>query len=248
MVFNGALKPSSGLSAKSSIVEDGIMVQVTQERMLDVRKKLAKMEDFVITCGAVDKDPDEIVKVEWVDENKALNQGVVSLISGASMSGVSSIRLHNGRDCVDERSSLFIRWTEVFLLSSSEDSAVGGVDAAAICADPPDPMVAATCVARAVTDAMIPALKQMWQERLTPFAVRVTLHPENVRRHQQRPLFLTSPLWYCCFQAGYDAGSKGSPLPSTVMNMLDTALVPIIHGELAARLLSLELVFHILPF
>ncbi len=29
VVFNGALKASSGLSAKSSIVEDGIMVQVS---------------------------------------------------------------------------------------------------------------------------------------------------------------------------------------------------------------------------
>jgi hypothetical protein len=33
VVFNGALKTSSNLTAKSSIVEDGLMVQITPDTM-----------------------------------------------------------------------------------------------------------------------------------------------------------------------------------------------------------------------
>ena len=33
VVFNGALKTSSNLTAKSSIVEDGLMVQITSDTM-----------------------------------------------------------------------------------------------------------------------------------------------------------------------------------------------------------------------
>ncbi|TRY74841.1 hypothetical protein TCAL_04497 [Tigriopus californicus] len=54
IVFNGALKSASGLRGKSSIVEDGIMVQVSQERMLEFRKSLERMEDVEIECGPVD--------------------------------------------------------------------------------------------------------------------------------------------------------------------------------------------------
>ncbi len=77
IVFNGALKSSSGMTAKSSIVEDGIMVQVSQERMIEIRKSLEKMEDFEIKCGPVDKvdQPDEIVAVKWVDKNPTLSPG-----------------------------------------------------------------------------------------------------------------------------------------------------------------------------
>ena len=76
MVLNGALKTSSGLSAKSSIVEDGIMVQVTQERMLEVRRQLEKAEDVVIACGPAGAEtPDETVKIVWTEKNQALNPG-----------------------------------------------------------------------------------------------------------------------------------------------------------------------------
>lgn len=82
IVFNGALKSSSGMTAKSSIVEDGIMVQVSQERMIEIRKSLEKMEDFEIKCGPVNKveQPDEIVAVKWVDKNPTLSPGYVEIV------------------------------------------------------------------------------------------------------------------------------------------------------------------------
>ena len=77
MVFNGALKSASGLTAKSSIVEDGIMVQVSSERMMELRKQLEKMEDVEIGCGPVTEaeNPDEKVIVKWIDKDITMNRG-----------------------------------------------------------------------------------------------------------------------------------------------------------------------------
>lgn len=76
IVFNGALKSSSGLTAKSSIVEDGIMVQVSQDKMAEVRKNLEKMVDFPIECGPIGADqPDEVIQIKWIDGDMACNAG-----------------------------------------------------------------------------------------------------------------------------------------------------------------------------
>lgn len=96
---------------------------------------------------------------------------VKSQIDGRAFDGISSIRLHSGRDYVSDRSNHFIRWTEVFLLSSSTSSAEF---------DPPDPMSAATHVAKAVCHAMVPNLKKFVEEGKSSLSVRVTLDPEQV--------------------------------------------------------------------
>ena len=44
----------------------------------------------------------------------------------------------------------------------------------------------------------------------------------------------------------YEAGSKGSPLPSEYMNSLDCELVPLLHAGALPSHLVLELVFHVL--
>ena len=79
LVLNGALKSSSGLSAKSSIVEDGIMVQVSQDRMMEIRKALNKMSDVRIGCGPIaageHEPPDETVYIKWTEKNPSINAG-----------------------------------------------------------------------------------------------------------------------------------------------------------------------------
>ncbi|NWW33775.1 ZFYV9 protein, partial [Panurus biarmicus] len=75
-VFSGALKSSSGYFAKSSIVEDGVMVQITAENMDSLRQALREMKDFTITCGKVDaEDPQEHVHIQWVEDDKNFNKG-----------------------------------------------------------------------------------------------------------------------------------------------------------------------------
>ena len=76
MVLNGALKPASGLRAKSSIIEDGVMVQVTAESLAQLKQSLRDMRDYVINCGSVTTpQPDEVVRIEWVDDEHNVNAG-----------------------------------------------------------------------------------------------------------------------------------------------------------------------------
>lgn len=77
IVFNGALKSSTGFSAKCCIVEDGLMVQVSSERLLEVRRSLEKMADFEIVCGSANSEEmlKEIVSVKWTHSDCNFNIG-----------------------------------------------------------------------------------------------------------------------------------------------------------------------------
>ena len=109
---------------------------------------------------------------------------VKSLVNGESLEGISSIRLHSGRDYVDDRQRLFIRWTEVFLLSSSMEAGGNGPAAASALMDPPDPMSAATAAAKSICAALAASknLKAIKEGGHSPLAVRITLDPEMVRQ------------------------------------------------------------------
>lgn len=220
VVFNGALKTSSNLTAKSSIVEDGLMVQITPDTMQALRGALRNMQDFCIGCGpAGASEPDELVDLKWVQDDKNFNVGVKSSIDGRALDGVPSIRVHNGTDYMG--SWRFIRWTEVFILQSDEGSGRGG--------DPLDISRLSESLARATCLALVKLLDLLAQAGLTKLAVRATVHPENV---------------------GYEAGSKGEKLPPIYMDSLDNELVPILHKAASMSQYSsgavLELVFHIM--
>lgn len=75
IVFNGALKSSSGLTAKSSIVEDGLMIQIPPENMNKIRESLRNMKDYVIHCGCVNAVSDETVNIIWSDPDLNFNVG-----------------------------------------------------------------------------------------------------------------------------------------------------------------------------
>ncbi|NWY90986.1 ZFY16 protein, partial [Loxia curvirostra] len=76
VVFNGALKASSGFLAKSSIVEDGLMVQITGETMEGLRQALRDKQDFRITCGEVEAGHvREHVDICWVENEEETNKG-----------------------------------------------------------------------------------------------------------------------------------------------------------------------------
>ena len=76
VVFNGALKASSGLRAKSSIVEDGLMVQVMADTMAGLKQALHAMTDYTIGCGSLQApEPEESVIVQWVEDDHNVNIG-----------------------------------------------------------------------------------------------------------------------------------------------------------------------------
>lgn len=220
VVFNGALKASSNLTAKSSIVEDGLMVQITPDSIQELRSSLRNMKDYSISCGPTGvEQPDEVVYIKWVQDDKNFNIGVKSLIDGRPLDGIPSIRVHNATDYMG--TSRFIRWTEVFILQSEEISEQGS--------DPIDISRLTESIARATCLALINLLDLLAQAGLTKIAVRAMIHPENV---------------------GYEAGSLGEKLPPIYMNSLDNELIPILHKAASmsqdSPAVVLELIFHIM--
>ncbi|XP_072505558.1 zinc finger FYVE domain-containing protein 9 isoform X2 [Notamacropus eugenii] len=218
-VFSGALKASSGYLAKSSIVEDGVMVQITAENMDSLRQALREMKDFTITCGKVDaEDPQEHIHIQWVDDDKNFNKGVISPIDGKSMESITSVKIFHGSEY--KANGKVIRWTEVFFLEN-EDQRSG-------LSDPADHSRLTEHVAKAFCLALCPHLKLLKEDGMTRLGLRVALDSEQV---------------------GYQAGSNGQPLPAQYMKDLDSALVPVIHGgacQLSEGPLVMELTFYIL--
>uniref|UniRef100_S4R651 Zinc finger FYVE-type containing 9 n=1 Tax=Petromyzon marinus TaxID=7757 RepID=S4R651_PETMA len=204
VVFNGALKSSSGFLAKSSIVADGLMVQITAEGMEALRSALREMRDHTLVCGRADGEPPrEHVHARWVADDAAFNRGVTSPIDGRSMEGVPSVKIFQGSEF--KGSGKIIRWTKEEEGVGEGGSREGGTSTF----DPADHSRVAEAVARAFCVALAPRLKELREDGLTQLGLRLTLHSEQV---------------------GYQAGGNGQPLPVQYMNELDCALIPIMHG------------------
>nr|XP_060617692.1 zinc finger FYVE domain-containing protein 16 isoform X1 [Anolis sagrei ordinatus]XP_060617693.1 zinc finger FYVE domain-containing protein 16 isoform X1 [Anolis sagrei ordinatus] len=121
VVFNGSLKTSAGFLAKSSIVEDGIMVQITPETMNGLRQALREKKDFRITCGKVDSgDLREYVDICWIEDEGKINVSVTSPIDGKSMEGVQGEKIVQ-EECFEMDGKL-VKCTEVFYLLKANES------------------------------------------------------------------------------------------------------------------------------
>uniref|UniRef100_A0A3Q2GJN7 Zinc finger, FYVE domain containing 9a n=1 Tax=Cyprinodon variegatus TaxID=28743 RepID=A0A3Q2GJN7_CYPVA len=218
-VFSGALKASSGFLAKTSIVEDGVMIQITAETMDSLRQALRDMKDFTITCGKADQEENpEVVHIQWTEDDHNFNKGVISPIDGRSMESITSVKIFHGSEF--KANGKVIRWTEVFFLQS-EDQPNG-------LSDPADHSRLAENVARAFCMALCPHLKLLKEDGMAKLGLRVTLDSDQV---------------------GYLAGSNGQPLLPQYLSDLDSALIPVIHSgacQLSEGPVVMELVFYIL--
>ncbi|XP_076341501.1 uncharacterized protein LOC143242029 isoform X2 [Tachypleus tridentatus] len=218
IVFTGALKASSRLTGKSTIVEDGLLIQIPSETLLALRTALREMRDFTITCGPVAaSEPDEVVTLEWTADDKDCNIGVKSPVDGKDLGGVQSLRIRSGTDYAGER--YLIRWTDVFLIKLDDDR--NGRRS-----DPVDHVRLAEVISQAFCLALTPHLELLAEKELTKIGLRVTLDSEQV---------------------GYEVGSQEESLPSIYMNDLDSALIPVISSPNCQEgHVCLELIFHIL--
>ncbi|KAM6918414.1 zinc finger FYVE domain-containing protein 9 [Xenentodon cancila] len=218
-VFSGALKASSGFLAKTSIVEDGVMIQITAETMDSLRQALRDMKDFTIMCGKADQEENrELVQIQWTADDHNFNKGVISPIDGKSMESITSVKIFQGSEF--KANGKVIRWTEVFFLQS-EDQPNG-------LSDPADHSRLTENVARAFCMALCPHLKLLKEDGMAKLGLRVTLDSDQV---------------------GYLAGSNGQPLLPQYLSDLDSALIPVIHGgacQLSEGPVVMELVFYIL--
>lgn len=77
IVFSGALKSTTGLNAKASLVEDGVLVQVPPNTLAQLKNHLKEMKDFTIDCGKIGQEPTETVQVTWTPDDLYFNIGYV---------------------------------------------------------------------------------------------------------------------------------------------------------------------------
>uniref|UniRef100_A0A6P7FEQ7 Zinc finger FYVE domain-containing protein 9 isoform X2 n=1 Tax=Diabrotica virgifera virgifera TaxID=50390 RepID=A0A6P7FEQ7_DIAVI len=220
IVFNGALKSSSGLTAKSNIVEDGLMIQVLPEHMQQIRDSLRAMKNHTIPCGCVDADSDETVNIVWGENDVNFNIGVTSPIDGMPLNGIPSIRVHNGKNYCASGNRI-IRWTEVFIIQNGEDSPKNQ--------DPVDISRVSENIAKGTCDALLNYLDLLVTNNFTKIGIRTNLQADSV---------------------SYSAGSNNTKLPPIYMKSLDNELIPILHritsSNLGETAIILELIFRIL--
>ncbi|KAM3876163.1 zinc finger FYVE domain-containing protein 9 [Diretmus argenteus] len=219
-VFSSALKASAGCLAKSSIVEDGLMVQITVETMAELRQSLREMKDYTITCGRLDQsDSQEHVHVQWLEEKCTVNKGIISPIDGKSMESISSLKMFQKSEY--KENGKIIRWTELFFLQRG-DHPKGGV------ADSAEHNRLTERIARAFCLALCPHLKLLKEDGMAKLGLRVTFDSQEV---------------------GFVAGSNGQPLPAQYLNALDSVLIPVIHSRGRKRSeepIVMEFIFYIL--
>uniref|UniRef100_A0A1A8QHA5 FYVE-type domain-containing protein n=2 Tax=Nothobranchius rachovii TaxID=451742 RepID=A0A1A8QHA5_9TELE len=219
-IFSSALKASAGYLAKSSIVEDGLMVQVTVETMAEIRRSLREMKDYTVTCGRLDQsEGQELVCLQWVEEKCTVNKGVISPVDGRSMESVRSKKMFQKSEY--KENGKIIRWTEVFFLPRGQNPNGGVTDTA-------EHNRLTERIARAFCLALCPHLKLLKEDGMAKLGLRVTFETQEV---------------------GFVAGSNGQPLPAQYLNALDSVLIPVIHSRGRKRgeePVVMELIFYIL--
>ncbi|XP_032482584.1 zinc finger FYVE domain-containing protein 16 isoform X2 [Phocoena sinus] len=168
VVFNGALKASSGFLAKSSIVEDGLMVQITPETMDGLRLALREQKDFKITCGKVDAvDMREYVDICWVDSEEKGNKGVISSVDGISLQGFPSEKIKLEADF--ETDEKIVKCTEVFYFLKDQDLSISATR-----------YQFAKEIAMACSAALCPHLKTLKSNGINKIGLRVSIDTDMV--------------------------------------------------------------------
>ncbi|XP_076880815.1 zinc finger FYVE domain-containing protein 9 isoform X2 [Brachyhypopomus gauderio] len=218
-VFSGSLKASSGYLAKSSIVEDGLMVQITMETMMDLRRALRDMTDFTLTCGKLHQaDRQEYVHIRWQDEEPCFNKGIISPIDGKSMESITCVKTYQRLEY--RANGKVIRWTEVFFLQREKPSNAPSRD--------PNQKRLTERLARAFCLTLCQSLGLLKEDGMSKLGLRVTLDGQKTE-------FL--------------AGSNGQRLPEHYQDSLKKALMAVVQGTSQHHehtSLQLELIFYIL--
>ncbi|NXK00363.1 ZFY16 protein, partial [Corythaixoides concolor] len=167
VVFKGALKTSSGFLAKSSIIEDGLLVEITPEMMESLRQALRDKKDFKITCGKTDTgDMKEYVDICWVEKEEKTNKGILSPVDGKPMEGTQRDKVPQGRDF--EREGKVMKCNEVYCFLKDHEP------------DSPVPHQFAEEIATACSTALCPYLKTLKTNRMNKIGLRVSIDSDMV--------------------------------------------------------------------
>lgn len=219
VVFNGALKASSGYLAKSSIVEDGLMVQIMPETMDALRQALRERNDFDIPCGKVDAcESREYVNICWISGKADTNKGITSPVDGKSLHGMQCVKMLQEMEF--ETDGKLVRCTEIFYLPKEHGSHGSNISATYL--------QFAKEIATACSAGLCPHLRTLKARGMNKLGLRVSTDADIVE---------------------YQAGSGGHLLPQHYLNDLDSALIPVIHGgslDTISLPLEMEFIFFII--
>uniref|UniRef100_A0A8C6M5C4 Zinc finger, FYVE domain containing 9b n=1 Tax=Nothobranchius furzeri TaxID=105023 RepID=A0A8C6M5C4_NOTFU len=160
-IFSSALKASAGYLAKSSIVEDGLMVQVTVETMAEIRRSLREMKDYTVTCGRLDQS----------EGQELVLCSPVCPVDGRSMESVRSKKMFQKSEY--KENGKIIRWTEVFFLPRGQNPNGGVTDTA-------EHNRLTERIARAFCLALCPHLKLLKEDGMAKLGLRVTFETQEV--------------------------------------------------------------------
>lgn len=98
---------------------------------------------------------------------------VTSPIDNESLSGVPSIRVHNGKDFVCNSGNRLIRWTEVFILQNTDEQSKQSKD-------PIDISKISESISKATCQALVKYLDLLTSNNFYKIGIRTMLHVENV--------------------------------------------------------------------
>lgn len=89
-----------------------------------------------------------------------------------SLSGIPSIRVHNGKNHYGANGNRIIRWTEVFIIQSGDENPKNQ--------DPIDVSRISESIAKATCDALLNYLDLLVTNNFQKIGIRTTLHVDSV--------------------------------------------------------------------
>ncbi|KAG9509861.1 Zinc finger FYVE domain-containing protein 9 [Fragariocoptes setiger] len=223
VVFSGSLKTNQlGQTAKISVVEDGILVQVQSNTMTALRSAVRYMNPFDISTGTESRPGSlKSIKIAWENTTESVSLdpefAVVSPIDGSILDDINffqNIKIHSSPDFLSD-SGYVIRWTDVYLHRESGLS------------NEMDPSRLAEEIAQSFCLSMASHLDKLIEEGYNILGLRIALNETND-------------------EIGFEVGSKGKHLPLVYLNELDSTILPMISAIGGSMNLVVELIFHIL--
>uniref|UniRef100_A0A7M5XFZ6 Smad anchor for receptor activation-like C-terminal domain-containing protein n=3 Tax=Clytia hemisphaerica TaxID=252671 RepID=A0A7M5XFZ6_9CNID len=230
VVISAALKANQdGVKAKASIVEDGVMVQVTPEVMKEFKQAIKDMKEFSFgtgesssaSGGATASGGDEVsskVGIEWSSADVMDRPRLLSPIDGTSFDNLTNMKIRHSYDYTSNNLTAKIHWIEVYFLPQDSDT-VQRLSAREL-------GQMTSSVAKACMSALSAHLMTLLALDMTRIGLRVNLAADFVE---------------------YKIGANLSTLPAELLPGLDDKLVPAIHTVMssAQERVAVELIFQV---
>ncbi|CAD5110939.1 DgyrCDS294 [Dimorphilus gyrociliatus] len=213
VVFNGSLKTQGPAKARSVIVEDGVMIQLTADAIKELKSSLVATRPFKASCAEQDQ-----VLVTWSHEQDEGNSKIESEVDGKALDGVKSLQIKKLEDLVSSSGKFAIRWTNVYVFKSDD----AGTPIGKTCEYSELPKLA-EALAHCSALALMKFSEMLVDEKIKRIGVRVNISSENVG-----------------FQVG---GNGSLIKNDSILSSLDEHLVQIMYNAASVVSESIEMEF-----